>query len=371
MKDFFISYNGRDKQWAEWIAWILEEAGCSVVIQAWDFRPGSNFVLQMQQAAAETERTIAVLSNNYLNALYTQLEWAAALAQDPKGENRTLIPIRIAECEIKGILKPIVYIDLVNLADAEAAKEKILNALKDRAKPTQAPNYPGSQQQRIITEPKAYPGKLAPPSNIPSSQAHQFVDREEPRETLHGLLQQHDIVAITDVMGKGGVGKTELAVQYSRKHLQDYQGGCCWLYPDRTDLLTQLMEFAYLNKFPNFRVPDFLTTTESKVGYCWQNWLPGKALLVFDNVTELPAIQSYLPTAGSDFKVLITSRRNDLPYPRLPLGGLPETASQELLGKLLGEEEIERQPELAVQLCKFVGHIPLGIYQIAALRSRK
>ncbi len=38
-KHFFVSYNGRDKHWAEWIAWILEEAGYSVIIQAWDFRP--------------------------------------------------------------------------------------------------------------------------------------------------------------------------------------------------------------------------------------------------------------------------------------------------------------------------------------------
>jgi hypothetical protein len=47
MKHFFISYNKADKQWAEWIAWILEEAGYSVVIQAWDFRPGENFALRM------------------------------------------------------------------------------------------------------------------------------------------------------------------------------------------------------------------------------------------------------------------------------------------------------------------------------------
>ncbi len=62
MKDFFISYNKADRQWAEWLAWQLEEAGYTVVLQAWDFRPGSNFVLEMQRAAVEAERTIAVLS---------------------------------------------------------------------------------------------------------------------------------------------------------------------------------------------------------------------------------------------------------------------------------------------------------------------
>ena len=61
MKDFFISYTGADQQWAEWIAWQLEEEGYSVVLQAWDFHAGGNFVLLMQKALEEAERTIAVL----------------------------------------------------------------------------------------------------------------------------------------------------------------------------------------------------------------------------------------------------------------------------------------------------------------------
>ena len=75
MKDFFISYRSTDRFWAEWIAWQLEEAGYSTVLQAWDFRPGSNFVLAMQRAAAEAERTIAVLSPAYLSGSYTQSAW--------------------------------------------------------------------------------------------------------------------------------------------------------------------------------------------------------------------------------------------------------------------------------------------------------
>lgn len=30
--DFFVSYTGRDKAWAEWIAWQLEHAGFRVLI---------------------------------------------------------------------------------------------------------------------------------------------------------------------------------------------------------------------------------------------------------------------------------------------------------------------------------------------------
>ena len=50
-KDFFISYTGADKKWAEWIAWQLEEAQYSTVLQAWDFRPGMDFVLEMDKAS--------------------------------------------------------------------------------------------------------------------------------------------------------------------------------------------------------------------------------------------------------------------------------------------------------------------------------
>ena len=50
MKDFFISYNKADRRWAEWIAWQLENTGYTTVLQDWDFRPGANFLLEMQDA---------------------------------------------------------------------------------------------------------------------------------------------------------------------------------------------------------------------------------------------------------------------------------------------------------------------------------
>ena len=35
--DFFVSYTQSDRAWAEWIAWLLEEDGYRVLIQAWDY----------------------------------------------------------------------------------------------------------------------------------------------------------------------------------------------------------------------------------------------------------------------------------------------------------------------------------------------
>jgi hypothetical protein len=42
--DFFISYTQADLRWAEWIAWLREEGGHRVLIQAWDFVVGSNWI---------------------------------------------------------------------------------------------------------------------------------------------------------------------------------------------------------------------------------------------------------------------------------------------------------------------------------------
>jgi TIR domain/CHAT domain/Effector-associated domain 9 len=168
MKDFFVSYNRADKQWAEWIAWTLEEAGYSVVIQAWDFRPGGNFVLDMQRSAAESQKTIAVLSESYLKSSFTQPEWAAAFASDPESLERMLLPVRVKECKPEGLLRPIIYVDLVGRSPDDA-KQALLNSLALRAKPSQPPAFPGMEvsvpdtmpvTERVIETPKAFPSAL-------------------------------------------------------------------------------------------------------------------------------------------------------------------------------------------------------------------
>jgi len=57
VKDFFISYNKDDRRWAEWLAWQLQEAGYTFVIQAWHFRDGPPVVQQISDALASTRRS--------------------------------------------------------------------------------------------------------------------------------------------------------------------------------------------------------------------------------------------------------------------------------------------------------------------------
>ena len=165
MKDFFISYTGADKAWAEWIAFVIEEAGHTTIIQAWDFRPGSNFVLKMQEGAKSANRTITVLSPDYLNSGFAAPEWAAAFAEDPQGQIQKIVPVRVRSCALEGLLHAIVYIDLVGL-DETAAREKLLDGVRGgRAKPVARPEFPGETAKN---KPTPFPAQPTHASHKPT-----------------------------------------------------------------------------------------------------------------------------------------------------------------------------------------------------------
>lgn len=154
MRDFFISYNQSDKAWAEWVAWQIESTGQSVVIQAWDFRPGGNFVLDMQQAIEQADRTLLVLSPDFLKSRFTAPEWAAAFAQDPTGQQRRLVGVRVRDCQPTGLLAQIVYIDLLTAKDREEARRMLLDGLRrERAKPDSEPAMPALEAATGSTVP--------------------------------------------------------------------------------------------------------------------------------------------------------------------------------------------------------------------------
>ena len=158
-RDYFISYNRADREWAQWIGWVLEDAGYSVFLQAWDFRPGGNFVLDMQQAATNAARTLAVLSPDFLNASFPQAEWAARFREDPTGEKGLLVPVRVRECVPDGLLGPITYIDLVGVGESDAQNALLQGLDRRRAKPQARPSFPGPRS-RVVPEHPRYPGPV-------------------------------------------------------------------------------------------------------------------------------------------------------------------------------------------------------------------
>jgi hypothetical protein len=193
----------------------LEEAGFSTFLQAWDFRPGSNFVLEMDEALQASRHTIAVLSPDYLaNTSYAASEWAAIVSQDPTGQKHKLLPVRVRECEPSGLLRAITYIDLVGLDGIDASHRLLAGINPERAKPGISPHYPGKTASSSLQEP-TYPANWPDINNIPYPRNAFFTGRDDLLQHLHDKLTTTNATALTQaqaISGLGGIGKTQAAL---------------------------------------------------------------------------------------------------------------------------------------------------------------
>lgn len=236
MTDFFISYTKADKEWAEWIAWVLEAGGYTTIFQDRDFQPGDNFILKMHSAAQECERTVIVLSAAYQCSHFGEMEWAAALAQKKK-----LFPVRIEEIEPTGLLKNIVYLDLVG-TNGETAQRLLLSRLKgERMRSPVEPSYPADPIPRlpigvssIPAEKIPEPGPLPQGSRMPFAVNPLFVGRQDDLRTLARQLKAGETsaigqVEIAGVTGLGGIGKTQLASEFVHRYGRYFEGGVFWM----------------------------------------------------------------------------------------------------------------------------------------------
>jgi TIR domain-containing protein len=181
--DFFVSYTQADQAWAEWIAWALEEDGHRVLIQAWDFVPGSNWIRGMDAGTREAARTIAVMSGAYLKSAYGSAEWRAAWASDPGGTNRKLLVVRVEPCDRPQLLAALVGIDLFGIPQADARtrlRAMVAAAATGRAKPSAPPEFPGLS--RAVPDEPGFPGTRDPKPIVPGLGELTFSTRVEDPE---------------------------------------------------------------------------------------------------------------------------------------------------------------------------------------------
>jgi tetratricopeptide (TPR) repeat protein len=364
-KDFFISYNKADEEWAVWIAYQLEANGYTTIIQAWDFKPGNNFIIEMDRASRETKRTICVLSPSYFTSNFTPSEWAAAFVQDPKGENRKIIPIRVRPFEQVGLLASIVYIDLVD-KDENSTKRTLLEGVQDgRAKPNSPPKFP---LQTSKADKIRFPGTLPSLWNVPFNRNPHFTGRDSYMEALNTTLHSGKYTALTQaITGLGGIGKTQIAIEYSYRFASEYDIVWWIRAEDRTTLLTDFLNLG--NRLPI----DQYESSEQKLKISLiRRWLETHSnwLLIFDNAQDLKDLydplktdENLLPQVPTGH-ILITSRNPNW-------SSLVHSVNIQLFSNDEAIEFLQKRTGFldetgASDLAKELGYLPLALEQAAA-----
>jgi hypothetical protein len=371
--DFFISYTQADKAWAEWVAWELEERGYRVLVQAWDFVPGSNWVNRMQDGVTGAARTIAVLSRAYLGSVYGAAEWQAAWAGDPVGEQRKLLPVRVEECDRPGLLAGIVGRDLFGIPE-ERARARLYRlvdeAVAGRKKPRTPPGFPGGPVGggvRAVRERPRFPAALPGVWKVPARNPN-FTGRAKQLQALGEGFAAGATVTVHSVHGMGGVGKTQLAIEYAHTRVGDYDL-VWWIDAEQTAV-----------------IPDQFTALAARLGLIAPTGDPAAVrdavhealrqvsrwLLVFDNADDPADLRAWIPPGppgpGPAAHVLVTTRRGGY-------GGLGAVVDLDVLTQaeavqLLCRRRPGMDPAVAGQIAKELDRLPLALEQAAAYLDR-
>jgi hypothetical protein len=190
--------------------------------------------------------------------------------------------------------------------------------------------------------------------------------------SLHEMMQQgQSIVGIrpTVLVGLGGIGKTQLAVEYAHAHRDDYPSGIFWL----NAINPLLIEFSDLAE--KLEMADRDTPRDKAARKAW-DYLDSHpdSLVIFDNVLEpselnIPFSPDLVP-ANLRCRTLFTIRQRDFPRTFQPfeVKVLPEMAAMRLLLRSRHEVLEEHHPEWgwARIVCAELVWLPLALELAAA-----
>lgn len=380
--DFFVSYAAPNRDWAEWIAWQVEDVGFRVLLQDWDNVPGSNWLGAMQDAVQYATRTIAVLSPAYLASVYGAAEWQAAWRVDPDGQTRKLLPVRIAECERPGLLAGVVSVDLFGTTEPEARRRlhaAVDAALRGRGKPTERPPYPGRKPPataaRTERDRPRFPltTAMSPSTRLPGSEPTwiqaptrnaRFTGREAElqrlRRELHALGRTLRPVAL---VGAGGTGKTQLALEYVHRFRSDYDL-VWWVHADSPELVDiGLAELGVQLRLPS---------EDTASGGAWSTLEAlcegnptARWILVLDNADGLAHLQGFFSRPCRAGRLMVTSRTTQWPdgVPVIHVGAFRREESIRHL-RIRSNGLSARQAD---EVARTLGDLPIAVATAGAL----
>ena len=361
--DFFVSHAGADRAWAEWVAWQLTEAGYSVELDVWDWAAGQNFVTKMNDALGRASRVVALFSAAYFEReRYTTEEWSASLIHVPGAPEGRLMPVRVERVpdeKVPPVLRPLFAFDVFGL-DREQARRVLLEALAGARRPDREPEFPGGEppdgRRRLEGPGPRLPGTIPRVWNVPARNPG-FIGRDRLLVAVREAFSLGDRAVVHALHGMGGVGKTQLAIEYAHRFAADYDL-VWWVNTEEPGLIGA--QLAQLGQELSCAVPGAGLDAAIRVvlGELRQR---ERWLLVFDNAAGPRDVATMLP--GGAGHVLITSRGQDWAEVAVPVE-VDVLARAESVAVLVG-----RVPGLAdadaSQVAAAAGDLPLALAQAA------
>ena len=362
--DFFISYTQADRAWAEWIAWVLEEDGHRVLVQAWDFVPGTNWIQGMQAGTRDAARTIAVLSARVPGVGVRRRRMAGGLGQDPAGDrpqaaDRPGRGVRPAGAAGRGGRHGSVRAGRGRRRRPGCAA---WCRRRSRAGPSRrCARVSRARAGRCRGRPR-FPGALPQVWKVPARNPN-FTGRGPDLDTLARALAAGSAVTVHSVHGLGGVGKTQLATEYAYAHAGDYDL-VWWIAAEEPAAIPD--QFAALAARLGLDPPADPEVLRAQVHDVLRS-VPGW-LLIFDNADRAEDIGPWLPGGplppGVPGHVIVTTRRGGFaamgPVLDLDVIDLPDAV------RLLRARVPDLGQETGEQIAGELGRLPLALEQAAA-----
>ncbi|HZI56572.1 MAG TPA: FxSxx-COOH system tetratricopeptide repeat protein, partial [Verrucomicrobiae bacterium] len=350
----------------------LLDDGIEAILDELVSPPPANWPRWMETEMESSDFILVVCSENYLAKVQGKVKkgegkgvkWESLLSYqdiyDNDSNSSKFIPVLLQGGEYEHIPKPMRGGSYYQAGD-ESGYVKLFRRITN-----QPENLKHQRGELKRLPPRQRPGVKAittsKPWNVPHARNDAFTGREKILSDLRADLTKKGKQALS---GLGGVGKTQIAVEYAYRHKDDYTA-VFWSFADTE----QSVRGGFTEIAAQLNLPEKDANEQAVVTEAVRRWLeenPGW-LLVLDNADDPAMVKAFLPQQSKGH-ILLTSRAHAFDalgiFAPREVDVLSPGEARAFLLLRTGKDADAKAPE-ADALAKELGYLPLALEQAAA-----